>query len=172
MAFQRVGTDNLGYAIYKDTSDGTCYYYDIFTHAFTLAGQCPTGNVATGSPANQTGNNYPTVSGAGVSTGGVLIQHGNTWYEDLLNTLLGLGAIGQGASHIPSTAHVVQQSNLDQVIAGINAQNMANTQNQNANAGAQVGANLGGSLQDFISKNMTLILIGGAAIVLLKSGRK
>lgn len=114
--------------------------------------------------------NYPTINSPSVSTGGVLIQSGQSWYEDLLNSIIGLGAIGQGATHIPTTAHQTTPSNYNQFpTSGLTFQEQqALLAAQNANAGGALGSDL----QNFVTKNFTWIAIAGAIYLLYKSGRK
>jgi hypothetical protein len=111
----------------------------------------------------------PYISGNTSTTGssGGYIQQGQSWFNDLLNFGLGLAAIGnrgtiQGGAINPS----VQPSGL-----GLNAEAQA-AAIARANANNNAGANLGGSLQNFITNNTGLLLVGGLAVVLWKSGRK
>lgn len=110
----------------------------------------------------------PTITTPGGSTGGVLIQRGGSWYEDLLNTLLGLGAINRGATHIPSTnqgAYYAQQAAQQQQLSQLQLQALAA---QRQPQGGGVAEDLG----DFIRRNSTIILIGGLGYILWRSGRR
>jgi hypothetical protein len=145
-----ITTTSAGYDIYKD-SHGQCYLFDPFNGIELYDVPCPG---ATTTPQ------VPPITGGGVSTGGVLIQSGHSWYEDLLNTLLGLGAIGQGAAYIPSTAMPPKPAYIPAPIQ--------------PNSGNIAGNNNNGVAEDLgavIKKNAIWFLVGGVVYVLFKSGR-
>lgn len=152
MSLVQVGTQS-GYPLYQDTSDGSFYIWTGDEYEYT-----------NGTMDNPNTPQLPPISGGGVSTGGVLIQSGHSWYEDLLNTVLGLGAIGNKTGYIPSTA-IPSQPYQQQYPSGYNQQQYYASQ-QN------VGGQFGSSIQSFITKNTGLLLVGGLAFVLWKSGRK
>lgn len=147
-------------AYWKKLATGECYLTN--TYDYWLRVDCPNAGI---SPS---GNAVPSITGTGASTGGVLIQTGGSWYEDLLNTLLGLGAISQGATHIPSTNQGVSQNPFAAQLATIQAQNnlaQANTRRQDETG-------IGSGLERFVKENATLLLIGVGVFALYKSGRK
>jgi hypothetical protein len=109
----------------------------------------------------------PFISGNTSTTGGSggYIQQGQSWLNDLLNFGLGLAAIGnrgtiQGGAINPAA----QPQGLPFSAEAIAAAQARSQQN--------LGGNFGASLQKFITQNTGLLLIGGVAFVLWKSGRK
>ena len=149
-----IGTTQQGYDIYRD-SRGQCYLYDPYQGIELYNVPCP-GTTQT--------PQVPPVIGGGVSTGGVLIQSGHSWYEDFLNTLLGLSAIGNQAPYIPSTAIPPKPQPTyipPPVVTG-------NNNSINTNNGGGVLEDVGG----LVRRNAGWILIGGVAYYLFKSGRK
>ena len=141
------------YPIEQDSQG--CYYYDDFGNIHPV----PCGGGGSSYPSQ----NFPPIISGGVSTTGTsggYIQQGQSWYNDLLNTILGLGAIGQGGTiqggainPQQQPAYMPQQYQQSQYPQN---QSVVNTS----------------SLGDFVSKNATWLLIGGAVYLLWSSGRK
>lgn len=115
-------------------------------------------------------NQLPTISTPNMSTGGAPIQSGGSWLNDLLNTLIYTSAIGQGATHIPTTAQPVSSVTPQQGAGALQQQLLL--QQQLAAQQASAGGKFGDSIQKFISENTGLLLAGGLALVLFRSGRK
>lgn len=156
MAFVRIGTSEYGLPLYQDSFNRQdCYTLEDDT--FVYYGDCPNYGFSDGM-----NNQIPPINTPNVSTGGVLIQHGQSWYEDLLNSLLGLSAIGQGATHIPSTAHQIQPQ-MPSYIPNLPPSGIPRNDQ---------GGEFGSDIQKFITKNFTWIAIGGLAFILYRSGRK
>lgn len=152
-----VGRTASGETIWRE-NDGTCWVDDGWGGYFV---NCPSGSG--GGYANQ----LPTMQSPTMTTGGAPIQSGGSWLNDLLNTFIYSSALYNNASHIPTTAHQTQTP-VQQVINPY-PQGSAIPQNS---LGASAGANLGGSIQDFISKNSTLLLVAGVGLVLYKMNSK
>lgn len=150
-----VGTSPTGAPIYKDNAG--CYLYDpVYDEAIPV--NCPSG-----------AQNYPPIIGPNVSINPPYIQSGGSWYNDLLNTILGLGALGQGGTIQggainPNVPQVQPNYNFPQ--GGLTPQQLAQYQQ------IQNDGQFGSDLQRFITKNFTWIAIGIGAFVLYKSGRK
>lgn len=123
-----------------------------------------------GSQQQPTTPQLPTISTPNASTGGVLIQSGASWYEDLLNTLLGLGAIGQGAAYIPSTNMGV--SNVRPTGLGVSLEQQYALLRQRELEQRDTRSGVAEDLGGFVKRNSTWILLGGIAYVLWTSGRK
>lgn len=121
-------------------------------------------------PASGAQSTPPFIAGNTSSPGGGYIQPGASWFNDILNTLLGLTALGnqgtiQGGSINPNV-----QPNYSYPQGGISqsqAEQLAAYQRERS-AGGQFGA----SIQDFVSKNSVLIMVGVLGFVLFRSGRK
>ena len=127
-----------------------CYYFT--NDGYVVDVPCPTNQQLP-----------PIISGSVSTTGtsGGYIQQGQSWYNDLLNTILGLGAIGQGGT-IQGGA-INPRQNIPAYIPQYNQQSQYPNNQSVVNTG---------SLGDFVSKNATWLLIGGAIYLLWNSGRK
>lgn len=149
-------TDQIsGLPVYRNSDDGDCYIYG--SDGFDWIGNCP--NVS-GAPATPVPT-YP------VGGGGGIIQPGGSWYNDLLNTILGLSALG---SHGSISATGINQPITNpypygggQYPVGYNP-NVGNGQGLLPTAGSSIGT--------FIQKNGTMLLIGVGVYLLYNSGRK
>lgn len=153
-----------------------CTQYDYFNLIWrdTVTGQpCGAGSTGTSigvtptlTPAPSV-NTVPPIISPSMTTGGVLIQSGQSWLEDVLNTILGVTAVSHGATHIPSTAHTVSQPQ---------PQIVYQPSNQGASAiptgDGSTGGKLGSSIESFIANNTGILLIAIVGIVLFKSGRR
>lgn len=95
------------------------------------------------------------------NAGGVIAQSGQTTLDKILGTFLSSVALFKNAPYVP-TAVVPQQQ--PQVIYQPSA-----TENYNGGSG---GSGIGSQIENLITNNTGLILIGGLAFVLFKSGRK
>lgn len=153
MAWQSAGYDGNGNTIYKDTATGICYYKDEYGQ-YTIAGACPFGgNVATSSPSGI------KVTG---QVGGIGVSSGQTTLDKILATITSLAAIGKGAQYVPTTTHPAQPNITfpEPIVAG--------AYQPQATAGGQFGD----SIQRFVTENTGLLLLGGIALVLWRSGRR
>lgn len=101
------------------------------------------------------GGGLPGGSGGGVViTGGGTTYGGNTLNQVLQSILSGMAILNR-APYVPTSIQPAQQPIIYQQPAGYNP---------SLGAGAN---NFGGSLQNFITKNSTPILIGGGLLVLM-----
>lgn len=151
-----------GYPLYQDTGTNDCYLLE--DDEYVYWGDCPRG------ASNQ---GFPPIIGPGVSVNPPYIQPGGSWYNDLLNTILGLGALGQGGTiqggainpNIPQA-----QPNYNFPQGSLSPSQLA--QYQQLQQQQQNDSQFGSDLQRFVTKNFTWIAIGIGAFVLYKSGRK
>lgn len=150
------GQSYSGYQLYRDTDDNSCYTFEDGEYVYW--GDC--GN--TGTPSYP---NSPVITSPSVGAGGVLIQPGGSWYNDFLNTLLGLSAINEHQPYIPSTAIPARGTSNPYYPINTNPQNLVNP---NAPVAAQAGASFGA----FLQQNAMWLLLGVVVFVLYKSGRK
>lgn len=138
-------------------SDSSYYYYqDVLTGEVYAVPKAASQNAL---PPFVSGNTSTTGSSGGY------IQSGQSWLNDLLNFGLGLAAIGNRGTIQGGAINPAQQP---QTLGLSPLQQQALFASQQANAGGQLGS----SLQSFITKNSGWLLIGGAAFLLWKSGRK
>lgn len=105
----------------------------------------------------------------GANTGGVKIttpqmQSGQTTLDKVLATFLSAFAIQKQAAYVPTTTQPNQGYG-----GQMDAQTLAYLQQQQLGG---TGATFGASIEQFVTNNTGLILIGGIAFVLFKSGRK
>ena len=149
-----------GQPVYRD-SQGCYIYSPDLSEAWDV--NCPS------TPNVPTSPQLPSMNSGQVSTGGVLIQNGGSWYNDLLNTVLGLAAIGQHQPYIPSTNQAAAVASAQQnTIRNTGTLPINYSNNQLSNAAGQTAS----SLTKFISDNSGVLLVAGAALLLFKSGRK
>ncbi len=153
-----VGYDGI-HPILKNSSGGGCYEYwdENDPSQGTFAVNCPISGGPAGYSATPTPT-YPVGGGIGV------IQPGGSWYNDLLNTILGLSALG---SHGSIGAGGINQQQYPQYPYG-------NPYGQGQLPAGQGGiaVNAGNTLGTFVQKNAVVLLIAGGIFLLYKSGRK
>jgi hypothetical protein len=94
--------------------------------------------------------------------GTVIAQTGQTTLDKLLAALTTNLALIKGSAYIPTTQQPVQQPIYNPYV------NPYPTGNNTSGT----GATFGDSIEQFVTNNTGLILIGGAAFLLFKSGRK
>jgi hypothetical protein len=145
----------LGNNTYRDSNTGQCFVY--YEDLGEIPVQCP--------PSS--GSTLPPIISGGISTtgsSGGYIQQGQSWYNDMLNALLGLAAIGQGGT-IQGGAINPRQPSVQQIL-------QSPTQPLSQAPISNAGASFGAGIQDFITQNFTLLALGAGLLILYKSGRK
>lgn len=151
MAWLRIGSYS-GNPLFKDTFTDDCYV--LKNDAMVYLGNCP------GATGQNTGSLPPFITPGASSPGtGGYIQPGQSWLNDLLNWSLGLAAVGGGQTIQGGAINPQQQP--------VYIPPQPTPQGGNVK---ELG--VGSSLEQFITKNSTWLLIGGAVFLLYKSGRK
>lgn len=158
MALVASGVDFFGNMAYWDTEDNVYYGYDPSTNNYYLTQPVSNSGGDSRPPYSTPVATYP------VGGGGVYIQPGSSWYNDLLNTILGISAL-ENRGTVGASGVNPQSSNPYYNVT-------QNPQQQNQNLAGNIGGNLGSSLQQFVSKNALFLLLGGGLYFLYASGRK
>jgi len=119
---------------------------------------------------NCVGGNYPSNTNFPVKVntnpnGQVLVTGGQTTLDKILGTALTSLALLKNASYIPTTQQPNQQPDFNAILQ--QQQLSLLQQQQQTNTGK-----FADGLQQFVSENSTMLLIGGAAYLLFVSGRK
>lgn len=147
------GVDGIsGLPLYRNSDDGDCYVYD--GSEFEWIGSCPR------SPITYPSTPVPTFP---VGGGGVYIQQGGSWYNDLLNTILGLSALGSRGT-ISATGINPQQ----QYPISYNPY----SQGQLPQGRGGIAVDAGNTLGTFVQKNAVVLIALGGVYLLYQSGRK